>query len=437
MTRAANEKGGTVRRRILLAALACAIVSVHPSAATRQLPERLSDDEFWILVQELSEPDGVFEAGLTRFSENELGVPDVIPGLTARLAPGGVYLGVGPEQNFSYIAALNPAIAFIVDIRRGNRDVHLLYKALFELSSDRADFLSRLFGRPRPSGLRADATVAELFTAYDAVVPSAEAHAANVARVRAHLRQTRGLPLSTAELQAIERIQGAFVEFGPAIHYWSGDSERYPGQPSYAMLMMDTDAGGEPRSFLASEDLFRTVQDLHRRNKIVPVVGDFAGPTALRAVGRWLAGRGTGVSAFYLSNVEPFLKRAQKWTAFCQNVGMLPLTPASTFIRVDVSKHDRRGRQMVAHGRTADGRVTVRWADGTSEAMTENEFAVVYRAISGFETGPLLDLSQSCRGSPPVPVDRARDVLKLAPTLQHPRMCAVIHVDGGRTRTMK
>ena len=63
-----------------------------------------------------------------------------------------MYLGVGPEQNFTYIVALRPKLAFIVDIRRGNMNEHLLYKAFIELSADRADFLSRLFARPRPAG---------------------------------------------------------------------------------------------------------------------------------------------------------------------------------------------------------------------------------------------------------------------------------------------
>ena len=69
-----------------------------------------------------------------------------------------MYLGVGPEQNFTYITAVRPRMAFILDIRRGNLQEHLLYKALFELSADRAEFLSRLFSRPRAAGLTTDST---------------------------------------------------------------------------------------------------------------------------------------------------------------------------------------------------------------------------------------------------------------------------------------
>ena len=76
-----------------------------------------------------------------------------------------VYLGVGPEQNFTYIAALKPKMAFIVDVRRGNLQLHLMYKALFELSSDRADFIFRLFSRKRPEGLGPKSTADEIFAA--------------------------------------------------------------------------------------------------------------------------------------------------------------------------------------------------------------------------------------------------------------------------------
>jgi hypothetical protein len=45
-------------------------------------------------------------------------------------------------------------VAFVIDIRRGNRDLHLMYRALFELAHDRAEFVSLLFSIPRPSGSR-------------------------------------------------------------------------------------------------------------------------------------------------------------------------------------------------------------------------------------------------------------------------------------------
>ena len=57
-------------------------------------------------------------------------------------------------------------MAIIIDIRHGNLDVHLMYKALFELSKDRADFVSRLFSRKRPEGLTAQSTAKQIFSAF-------------------------------------------------------------------------------------------------------------------------------------------------------------------------------------------------------------------------------------------------------------------------------
>ena len=155
-------------RRSVLVAMAPAIVS-SVALAQGTIPARLSDAELWSLSAELSEPGGYFRS--ENLLSNETGFQAVIPALRERIKPGGVYLGVGPEQNFTYIVALQPKIAFIVDIRRGNMIEHLMYKALIETSSDRADFLSKLFSRPRPAGLDTNSKPDQLFAAFDAAAP--------------------------------------------------------------------------------------------------------------------------------------------------------------------------------------------------------------------------------------------------------------------------
>jgi hypothetical protein len=75
------------------------------------------------------------------------------------------------------------------------------------------------------------------------------------------------------------------------------------------------------------------VKGLHAKNLLLPVVGNFAGPKALRAVGKYLKRHGATVSAYYLSNVEQYLRREGTWQAFCENVAALPLDDSSTFIR--------------------------------------------------------------------------------------------------------
>src|SRR5215471_14515712 len=137
--------------------------------AADTLPSTISDAEFWSLIERISEPDGFFQSnsGSTDnllSNENQLSV--VAATLSMRPKGASVYLGVGPEQNFTYIAAMRSRIAFITDIRRGNMLLHLMYKALFETSANRADFLARLFSRKRPAGLTTRSTAAELMNAY-------------------------------------------------------------------------------------------------------------------------------------------------------------------------------------------------------------------------------------------------------------------------------
>jgi hypothetical protein len=112
----------------------------------------LTDKEFWDLSEQISEPNGEFQSD--NFLSNERGYQIVIPELIKSAKSGRVYLGVGPEQNYPYILALKPAMAIIFDVRRGNLHEQLLYKALFEMSTDRADFLGRLFSRKRPMDSR-------------------------------------------------------------------------------------------------------------------------------------------------------------------------------------------------------------------------------------------------------------------------------------------
>ena len=192
-----------LKRRVALAALIVAVsVSTLASglgaSGSRKLPSRLTDQEFWNLIGDLSEPGGTFRSD--NLLSNEGRFQFIIPDLIEAAKPGGVYMGVGPEQNFTYIAATRPAIAFIVDIRRGNLDLHLMYKALFELSADRADFVSRLFSRKRPQGLRPASTAAEMFAAFLQAVPSDALYERNLKDIQHQLVALHGLALGAEDL---------------------------------------------------------------------------------------------------------------------------------------------------------------------------------------------------------------------------------------------
>jgi hypothetical protein len=308
--------------------------------AADTVPSTLSDTEFWALIERISEPDGYFRSnsGSTdNLLSNEAGLSMAATALSMRPKGSGVYLGVGPEQNFTYIAAMRPRIAFITDIRRGNMLLQLMYKALFETSANRSDFVGRLFNRRLARGAFSNPTTPsarELMTAYLRAEPSDEAaFNANLKSITDHLTRTHGFRLSLADLEGIKYVYENFRRFGPAINYTSSINGGGFRADSYAALMATTDGTGAERSYLASEESYTFVKNMESRNLIVPIVGDFAGPKALRAVGSFLKDHGVTVTAFYVSNVEDYLQRNNVWRKFCANVAALPLDSESVFIR--------------------------------------------------------------------------------------------------------
>jgi hypothetical protein len=330
---------GFLRTAVLLAACVLSLPQL-PLRGAENLPARLSDEAFWQIVTEFSEPSGNFIS--ENFVSNERGYQHLIPKLQAVVQPGGVYLGVGPEQNYQYIAALKPAMAFIVDIRRQNLIQHLMYKAAFELSADRADFLSRIFSRRRPDGLSAQSTVEQLFEGYRLAMRDPELAEMNRQAIKDHLTNRHGFSLSEADEVTIAHVVTVFALYGPSLTYNSnmeGLSIGGGNNVQYSEIMSLRDAEGGNRSFLASEETYGYIKDMHERNLIVPIVGDFGGPKALRAVGQYLKDHQATVGMFYLSNVEQYLFQLRANAVnggaanFYGNVATLPLDASSTFVR--------------------------------------------------------------------------------------------------------
>jgi hypothetical protein len=300
--------------------------------AAPALPVQLSDREFWSLTEDLSEPDGVFRSD--NLVSDEMIFSAVVPGLRRTVAPGGVYLGVGPEQNFTYIAATKPRMAFIIDIRRGNLRLQLLYKALFELSANRAEFVSRLFTKPKPASLDSGLPANDLMEAYWTVRSSDLAtYQRNLQEIEDVLVRKHGFPLTQTDLDGIGAVYHAFYWYGPSINWSSSGAGPRGTSPTYFDLMKQTDAAGSGLSYLATDAAFALVKDLESRNAIVPIVGNFAGPKAIRAIGTYLRDHQATVGVFYVDEVEAYLRQDGVWSAFCANVATLPLDGASVFIR--------------------------------------------------------------------------------------------------------
>jgi len=196
----------------------------HTAAAAA--PTELSDRQFWSLSKDSSEEDGYFRSD--NLLSNETSFQYILPDLLKSAKQGRVYLGVGPEQNFTYIAALKPTMAIIIDIRHGNLDVHLMYKALFELSKDRSEFVARLFSRKRATGLTTKSNASEIFTAYLAAEGSKEIYEENLKAVEDVLTKKHGFPLTSGDLEGIRWALGNYYQFGPSINYNSSLSANVP-----------------------------------------------------------------------------------------------------------------------------------------------------------------------------------------------------------------
>jgi hypothetical protein len=333
----------------LLAVLA--YISGSSSTVSDTLPAGLTDREFWQMIVDSSEPDGYFRSD--NFLSNETGYQSVIPVLRRTLRPGGVYLGVGPEQNFTYVAALEPKIAFIVDVRRQNMIEHLIYKALMEMSHDREEFLSRLFSRPKPVVLNSDSTAEALVRAFERVQASPNLFSSNVSSVLDRLEKSHGFQLSVGDESTLRYVYRAFFESGPELSYtfFGGGYSGFMGMPTYAQLITENDGHSRNWNFLANERQFQVVQRLQKSNLIVPLVGDFAGPKAIRSVGQFLQKHNAVVSVFYTSNVEQYLFQDEdKWKHFYANASTLPVDSSSTFIRYVLNSWGfaRRSRTLLS-----------------------------------------------------------------------------------------
>jgi hypothetical protein len=291
-----------------------------------------SQSSFATQIAALSESDGYFDTD--NLISNERSYLQVLPALQRAHVRGGAYVGVGPDQNFSYIAAIRPTTAIILDIRRDNLLLHLLFKSLFAEARTRVEFLALLFGRavPETAGWE-KRSIQELVKYIDEVRPPERSSLeARRARIAGRLKSF-GVPLSAADLQTIDRFHRRFTDAGLGLQFESTGRPPQAYNPDYRDLLLETDGSGNPGHYLATEDGFQFVKTLEARDLVIPVVGDFAGPKALAAIGRFLKERNERVSAFYASNVEFYLFRSGTFPRFVANLGLLPRTTSAVVIR--------------------------------------------------------------------------------------------------------
>lgn len=334
-----------MRRLLFLALVVPLSLSPSQTGCLHGPPPRTTQvdpDEFGRLINYLSEAGGFFWSN--NYISNETSYLHVLDQLEHQQVRGGVYVGVGPNQNFTYIAHIRPRLAFIVDIRRQNMLEHLLFKMLMEKAETRQEFLSFLTGRPihGPPTAR-EGSIEELVDSIEKLPQDVAFFDAQLEYVLSSLRSRTELGISPEDLKDIERIYRQFFLQGLEIKY---DSWRAFFFPTLKEFILETDLQGRRRNWLATHQEYQYVRDMERANRIIPVVGDFAGGQALRRLGEELHRRSETVSAFYVSNVEFYLFRQRKWLNFVDNVRQLPIDQRSVFIRAYANLH-RPHPQMI------------------------------------------------------------------------------------------
>lgn len=332
---------------LLPAALGLACAAPAPSAragdepaagnerhtGTMARPGAPRDSGFAATVAALSEQGGYFDTD--NLVSNETSYLLAVSDIRAHGTRGGAYVGVGPDQGFSYIAALEPEVAYMVDIRRDNLLQHLLFRALFHQARNRAEYLLLLTGR-EVDGRVAEWTDRPLGELLDHVATAPRPATDDAAIARARLLATAasfGVPLSAEDTTAMGQILDAFSREGLELRFTTFGRAPNADYPTFRQLLTGRDREGSPASYMATERAFRTVQRLESEGLVIPVVGDLAGPHALAAIGRDAAARGLAVSVLYVSNVEYYLMRDGTFDRFATTVAALPRDARSLVIR--------------------------------------------------------------------------------------------------------
>ncbi|OQB10219.1 MAG: hypothetical protein BWY17_04335 [Deltaproteobacteria bacterium ADurb.Bin207] len=335
------------------------VSSVQPEDSSPPVPPPapfMSDSEFGALIGALSEPTGDFPSD--NYVSNETSYLHVAQDLHDDKLRGTAYVGVGPEQNYTYIALMQPAMAYIVDIRRQNMLQHLLFRALMEDADCRSVFLARLTCRPHLFMDPTQSKTASFDTIADALAktepPSSSMQQALIQESldRTHrLMERLGMTLHASDSASLRKILVAFSKEGLGLAYsMKGSGRKYPSIRE--LLAMTSDDGGSG-SYLSDEASYLRVRDMVRDNRVVPIVGDFSGARALRGVAADMRQRGLTLGVLYTSNVEQYLFEAGSFGQFVSNVESFPLDSSSRFLRVWFDQGRAHPQQRKGHRTTS------------------------------------------------------------------------------------
>jgi hypothetical protein len=313
---------------VLAAILAFALISASPSPIAHASKDHKA---FAALSARLSEPGGYFDSD--NLISNETSYEHVVPKLRELGVQGGVYVGVGPDQNFTYIAKIRPRMAIIIDIRRDNLLQHLWYKAMFDKARNRIEYLCLIFGKPFPKTKGWEQRgVSDLVEYIDKAKTEPKLVQQTLDETRREV-QKYGVSLSASDLDTIASIQKAFFDAGLEIRYSSHHRPPRSIYPSLRELVLEHDLTGQMQNYLAAEDDFLFIKRLEDQDLVVPVIGDLSGGQAVKAIGKYITEIKEKVSTLYVSNVEFYLSRQGTFDRFVDNLRSLPIDNKSMLIR--------------------------------------------------------------------------------------------------------
>jgi hypothetical protein len=351
--------------------------SLVPGSPTAMPSANVAGSTAWGL-SDLQRLFALSEAGERFISDN------VVSNETSLLQPsqvlaglrGGAYIGVGPEQNFTYIALTRPELAIIVDLRRDNALLQLLYKALFEVAQSRLEFLCLLLGRPYDPKLEPaqDAGIDVTLAVVQTIAPVRDWFARQQAGLDARIRRY-GLDLSEDDMVRIKRMHELFFvrQLDLRFELHKANGRKYPSLQNLLRLRSPSGYG----TFLDTRDSFEFVQGLERQHRIVPLVGDVSQLRSLGAIADELGRRGLRLRAFYISNVEQYLIGRPSFRGWLDNLRRLPHDERSVLVRCYLDQGRPHPRQEPGQRSTSLAQGVMSFLDSATARLPTSYFEIV------------------------------------------------------------
>lgn len=312
-------------------------------------PDLLEREAFVELIRRLSDPPSG-PASADNLMTNEDSIASVMDQAGREVPRDTVYLGVGPDQNFSLIAATRPDSAFILDFRKKNQLLHFLHRALLHVSNDQVEYLAHFWARSfikcatAPiNANRREISAGELICGFKNTDFQKQLFENAQAKVSEQIRLLNYV--SADELTEIRRIHARLAGAGLQARFLA--LKMYPQMQS---LVQALTRSGKPGHWLGSDQHFQTIRELQTKNRIIPIVADWADSpkntqsSAFQRLSDWLISNQKQVGCIYISDVEFFLMRTSIFDKYIENLGQLPIHEEARIIRTSTReiKHPER-----------------------------------------------------------------------------------------------